>query len=42
MELPGAPVTDFIDVLEQQLVAAHGRPERRRCVAVFLGADRVR
>jgi LytR cell envelope-related transcriptional attenuator len=27
-------MTDFIDVLEQQLVAAHGRPERRRFVAV--------
>ena len=38
-------MTDFIDVLEQQLVAAHGRPERRRLVAfpwrtaiVFAGA----
>jgi hypothetical protein len=27
-------MTDFIDVLEQQLVAAHRRPERRRFVAV--------
>jgi hypothetical protein len=27
-------MTDFIDVLEQQLVTAHGRPERRRFVAV--------
>ena len=27
-------MTDFIDVLEQQLVAAHGRPERRRFVVV--------
>jgi hypothetical protein len=27
-------MTDFIDVLEQQLVAAHRRPERRRLVAV--------
>ena len=27
-------MTDFIDVLEQQLVAAHSRPERRRFVAV--------
>ena len=27
-------MTDFIDVLEQQLVAAHWRPERRRFVAV--------
>ena len=38
-------MTDFIDVLEQQLVAAHLRPERRRLVAlpwratiVFAGA----
>jgi hypothetical protein len=27
-------MTDFFDVLEQQLVAAHRRPERRRFVAV--------
>jgi hypothetical protein len=27
-------MTDFIDVLEQQLVTAHRRPERRRFVAV--------
>lgn len=27
-------MTDFIDVLEQQLVAAHRRPDRRRFVAV--------
>ena len=27
-------MTDFIDVLEQQLVAAHRRPERRRFVVV--------
>jgi hypothetical protein len=27
-------MNDFIDVLEQQLVAAHRRPERRRFVAV--------
>jgi len=27
-------MTDFIDVLEQQLVTAHGRPERRRFVAI--------
>jgi hypothetical protein len=27
-------MTDFIDVLEQQLVAAHRRPERRRIVTV--------
>jgi LytR cell envelope-related transcriptional attenuator len=27
-------MTDFIDVLEQQLIAAHRRPERRRFVAV--------
>ncbi len=27
-------MTDFIDVLEEQLVAAHGRPERRRPVTV--------
>lgn len=27
-------MTDFIDVLEQQLVAAHRRPQRRRFVAV--------
>ena len=27
-------MTDFIDVLEQQLVAAHRRPERRRFVTV--------
>jgi hypothetical protein len=27
-------MTDFINVLEQQLVAAHRRPERRRFVAV--------
>ena len=27
-------MTDFIDVLEQQLVTAHGRPERRRFDAV--------
>jgi hypothetical protein len=27
-------MTDFIDILEQQLVAAHRRPERRRFVAV--------
>jgi hypothetical protein len=27
-------MTDFIDVLEQQLLAAHRRPERRRFVAI--------
>jgi LytR cell envelope-related transcriptional attenuator len=27
-------MTDFIDVLEQQLVAAHRRPERRRFIVV--------
>ena len=27
-------MTDFIDVLEQQLVTAHRRPERRRSIAV--------
>jgi hypothetical protein len=27
-------MTDFIDVLEQQLIAAHRRPERRRLVAI--------
>jgi hypothetical protein len=27
-------MTDFIDILEQQLVAAHRRPERRRSFAV--------
>jgi hypothetical protein len=37
-------MTDFIDVLEQQLVAAHGRPRRRfalppwRATIVFAGA----
>jgi hypothetical protein len=37
-------MTDFIDVLEQQLVAAHGRPRRRlalppwRAAIVFAGA----
>jgi negative regulator of sigma E activity len=40
-------MTDFIDVLERQLVAAHGRPQRRfalppwRATIVFAGAAAV-